>query len=109
MVPCRMPVNYVVEMFLDRLAASKVYKGKDYTDASAWEYYSHGDISEFLHPRTKKLLELLLLMNAKKGEAYTFEFIRKKLLKKKKKQIKIELSISVDTEKKEDIPLISES
>lgn len=84
-VPCRMPVNYVVEMFMDRLAASKVYKGKDYTDASAWEYYKNGDISEFLHPRTKKLLELLLKMNAKRGEAYTFEFIRNKLLIKKKR------------------------
>ena len=34
-----MPVNYLVEMVMDRIAACKVYRGKDYTDASAWEYY----------------------------------------------------------------------
>ena len=28
----KMPVNYVVEMFLDRIAASKVYRGAAYTD-----------------------------------------------------------------------------
>lgn len=35
----KMPVNYLVEMVMDRIAACKVYRGKDYTDASAWEYY----------------------------------------------------------------------
>ncbi|MCR4642569.1 MAG: DUF5662 family protein [Lachnospiraceae bacterium] len=85
MVPTRMPVVYVVEMFMDRLAASKVYKGDEYTDASAWEYYNRGDITDFLHPRTRKILEGLLKMNAKRGEAYTFEFIRTKLLIKKKR------------------------
>lgn len=77
---CKMPVKYVVEMFMDRLAASKVYKGDEYTDASPLEYYRKGDISALLHPRTKKILELLLKMNAKYGEEYTFDFIRKKLL-----------------------------
>lgn len=85
MVPTRMPVVYIVEMFMDRLAASKVYKGDEYTDASAWEYYNRGDITEFLHPRTRKILEGLLKMNAKRGEAYTFEFIRTKLLIRKKR------------------------
>ena len=85
MVPTRMPVVYIVEMFMDRLAASKVYKGDEYTDASAWEYYNRGDITDFLHPRTRKILEGLLKMNAKRGEAYTFEFIRTKLLIKKKR------------------------
>ncbi len=85
MVPTRMPVVYIVEMFMDRLAASKVYKGDEYTDASAWEYYNRGDITDFLHPRTRKILEGLLKMNATRGEAYTFEFIRTKLLIKKKR------------------------
>ena len=30
----KMPLQFVAEMFCDRVAASKVYKGKDYTDAS---------------------------------------------------------------------------
>ena len=35
----KMPLQFVAGMFCDRVAASKVYKGKDYTDASPWEYY----------------------------------------------------------------------
>ena len=30
----KMPLRYLVEMVMDRIAASKVSKGKDYTDAS---------------------------------------------------------------------------
>ena len=33
-----MPVRYVVEMFLDRIAASKVYKGNRYKDNDPLEY-----------------------------------------------------------------------
>ena len=29
----KMPVNYVVEMVMDRIAACRVYRGKDYTDS----------------------------------------------------------------------------
>jgi len=31
--PVPMPVRYVAEMFCDRVAASKIYKGKDYKDS----------------------------------------------------------------------------
>ena len=30
----KMPLKYVIEMMMDRIVASKTYKGKDYTDAS---------------------------------------------------------------------------
>ena len=32
-----MPVKYVMEMVMDRIAASKVYEKENYTDWSAWE------------------------------------------------------------------------
>ena len=35
----KMPVNYVVEMFLDRIAASKVYRGTAYTDRDPLDYF----------------------------------------------------------------------
>ena len=38
MTGMKMPDNYIVEMFCDRIAASKIYKGNDYTDSSALEY-----------------------------------------------------------------------
>ena len=34
MIPVPMPKKYIAEMVMDRIAASKVYMGKDYTDAS---------------------------------------------------------------------------
>ena len=34
-----MPFKYALEMFCDRVAASKVYLKKDYTNASAYEYF----------------------------------------------------------------------
>jgi len=77
----KMPVNYVVEMVMDRIAACKVYKGKDYTDKSALEYYERESRVIVLHPETRALLEKLLNMLAQKGERRTFAYIRK-LLKK---------------------------
>ena len=38
-VGMKMPVRYVAEMFCDRLAASKNYKGDDYNDAYPLEYF----------------------------------------------------------------------
>ena len=80
-VPARMPDKYIVEMFMDRLAACKVYNGSAYTDADPLAYYSKGNIDDFLHPYTKWLLEKLLKMNALKGERYTCAYIRKYILK----------------------------
>ena len=82
MAPAPMPKKYVVEMFMDRIAASKVYNGKKYTDASPWEYYSTGREKAPIHPETKKLLEKLLRMLAKKGEEATFAYIKKELRRK---------------------------
>lgn len=72
----KMPLNYVVEMMMDRMAASKTYKGKDYTDASPWEYYIHAKNYMVIAPETGKLLERLLLMLKNEGEKKTFSYIR---------------------------------
>lgn len=71
-----MPLKYVIEMVMDRIAASKVYKGKDYTNASPWEYYAKGKDYIVIHPETRALLEKLLLMLRKKGERKTFAYMR---------------------------------
>ena len=80
LVGCRMPEKYVVEMFWDRVAASKVYKGKDYTDASPWEYYDRGRDHYVLHPETRKLLEYMLLTLRDKGEDEAFRVLKKEVL-----------------------------
>jgi len=77
----RIPLNYVIEMMMDRIAASKTYKGKDYTDGSPWEYYEYTSPYMVIHPETKALLEKLLLMLKEEGEKRTFAYIRY-LLKK---------------------------
>ena len=74
------PVNYVVEMFCDRLAASRTYKKEDYTDRSPLEYYLKGKGHYVMHPDAERLLYRLLLMLSQHGERYTFRYIRRNVL-----------------------------
>lgn len=77
-----MPDRYIAEMVMDRIAASKVYKGGDYTDASPLEYYLQGKDKIPIHPKTAAVLERILRMLAKEGEEKTFRYIRRRLLHK---------------------------
>ena len=76
----KMPLRYAVEMYIDRVAASKNYQKSRYADDSALLYYLHGKPVHIIHEDTRALLELLLYMLAARGEAYTNCFIREKLL-----------------------------
>lgn len=77
-----MPVHYVVEMFCDRVAASKTYNKDKYKDSDSLDYYYRGRDSYVIHPKTDVLLHKLLKMLAQKGEQYTFSYIKRKVLKK---------------------------
>ena len=81
LVPVKMPGRFVVDMLMDRIAASKVYLGDAYTDKSPLGYFDGGRARKFMHPETAALLEKLLRMLAEKGEDYTFSYIRGKLSK----------------------------
>ena len=79
MKPVKMPLNYVVEMFCDRVAASKIYQGKNYTDSSAYDYFmaaKHRRV-DMIHEETSDTLEGLLFMLKEEGEEKTFSHIRK--------------------------------
>ena len=78
-VPVKMPYRYLAEMLCDRVAASRVYKGKDYTNSSALEYFMHGHGREQMHPETAKELEKLLTMIKDEGEDAAFAYVKKKL------------------------------
>ena len=80
MVGMEMPTQYVVEMFVDRIAASRNYMKDAYTDASALEYYKKGCHKYIMHPKTAELLEQLLVMLAEKGEEETFSYVRHQVL-----------------------------
>ena len=77
----KMPVNYVAEMMMDRIAASSVYKGKDYTNSSPMEYYNREKDFIVIHPETRALLVHLLTVLSEQGEEALFAEIRV-LLKK---------------------------
>lgn len=85
-VGVKMPVKYVVEMFMDRVAASKTYRGDEYTDQDPLEYYEKGaaHLGNMIHPETTALLYRLLKMLAEEGEEKTFAYIKKVVLKKRK-------------------------
>jgi hypothetical protein len=81
--PIKMPLKYVAEMFCDRVAASKIYKGKDYTDSSALEYFINGKPNRFINTETSLFLEKLLVMLSERGEKETFAYLKKKVKEKK--------------------------
>ncbi len=85
----KMPVNYVVEMCMDRIAASKTYLGDAYTDEQPLLYYRKGaaKLGKMIHPQTAALLRHILEMLARDGEEKTFSYIRKKVLKKKRRRL----------------------
>lgn len=83
LVGMEMPFRYVVEMFCDRVAASKNYNKDKYTDQDSLNYYQKERKHYIIHPKTDELIVFLLTMLAEKGEDETFHYIRYELLKKK--------------------------
>lgn len=83
LVGMKMPKKYVVEMVMDRIAASKIYMKEKYTDRKPLEYYEQGaaHIENMLHPETREWLVKLLTMLADEGEEKTFAYIRENILK----------------------------
>lgn len=75
-MPVKMPMKYVIEMFCDRVAASKVYQGKNYNDNHPLEYFLKGKPRRMINPDTSDLLEFLLVMLSQKGEDETFRYIK---------------------------------
>ena len=74
--PVKMPVIFVKEMFCDRVAASKIYQGKNYTDKHPIEYFLRGKARRLIHPETSDLIEDWLTRLANDGEMATFEYVR---------------------------------
>lgn len=84
-MPVKMPLVFVIEMFCDRLAASKVYQGENYTEKHPIEYFIKGKENRFIHPETSDLIESWLLMLSEKGEDETCKYIKNYYRENKKK------------------------
>ena len=78
-----MPKKYVAEMFCDRLAASKVYRGKDFDPGDPYKFFLRGKARRLLlHPATAELLEKILVTLRDEGEDAAFAFVRHEVLGK---------------------------
>ena len=75
----KMPLRYVAEMVCDRIAACEVYRGKDYTSAAPWEYYERTRKYITIHPRTRALLEKVLIILRDQGEEAAYAYLRRLL------------------------------
>ena len=84
MAPVEMPPRFVAEMLMDRIAASRVYRGSSYTDRDPLDYLRSEKEPPVMHEETRKLLLKLLTMLAEEGEEKTFSYVRTQLLGKKR-------------------------
>jgi len=80
----KMPTNYVVEMFIDRICASKNYLKEKYTHTQPLSYYEKRKHYYVLHNDVRALLETLLNKLANEGEDKTFIYIKNYILKNTK-------------------------
>lgn len=77
--PVEMPYKYLAEMFCDRVAACMVYRGKEYDDSSALQYYLRGHAREMMHPVSAQQLEELLTLLSREGDQVAFRRVREEL------------------------------
>ncbi len=82
-VGIEMPKKYVAEMFCDRLAASKIYRGKDFRPGDPYDFFMRGQgYHLLLHPATAALLQEILRFLRDEGEDAAFDFVRREVLGK---------------------------
>lgn len=74
--PVEMPIRFVKEMFCDRVAAGRIYRGAAYTDAYPLTYFRAGNARSQMHPRTAAILEQWLVMLAEQGEDATLAYLK---------------------------------
>ncbi len=79
-VPVKMPLKYVIEMLMDRVAASKVYNRGHYSDDLPLKYFLRSYPYIPMNEETKRFLYALLRMLAVYGEERTFRFVKERLL-----------------------------
>ncbi len=76
-----MPVKYVIEMFIDRMSASKNYLKNKYNNRSSLEYYEAHKDDYVIHDNSRRILELLLNKLAEQGEEEVYKYIKNNMLR----------------------------
>lgn len=80
-----MPAKYFAEMVCDRVAASKIYLGENYTDASPLEYFETHMNKDYINAKTYERLKYFLTMLKEEGEQRTLAELKKYVKNSKKK------------------------
>ena len=79
MQPVPMPKKYLVEMICDRVAASMIYLGDEYTDSSPLDYYRSHRWECQMHDDTRNELEYWLFRIANEGVEPVLADIKKEI------------------------------
>ncbi len=77
LMPVKMPVRFLKELICDRIAASKIYQGENYTERHPLDYFVRGKANRFIHPETSDAIEEILTLLAEEGEAAVFRKLRR--------------------------------
>ena len=81
----RMPLRYVAEMFCDRIAAGRVYRGDAYTNDDPYNYFVRSKHEILMHPETSAEIEEMLRVLKDEGEKAAFAYVRGRLREEKNK------------------------
>lgn len=76
LVCIKMPMNYLLESVLDRIAASKVYNGSAYTDAKPLEFFTSSKEYHVMNQEDAKEIKELLQYLKDNGEKKAMAFYR---------------------------------
>lgn len=77
--PVPMPFEFIVESVMDRIAASKIYKGINYYPGCELDYLEMSAEARLMHPETVTQLREILTMLRDRGEDETFRYLKKRL------------------------------
>lgn len=79
-IAIEMPIKYVVEMFCDRVAATMVYRGKDYDTAAPLDYYNKTRFYYIINEHTDQIIKDMLTYLAHSNLDETIKYIKKTYL-----------------------------
>lgn len=79
--PVPVPRKYLAEMVADRIAACKIYEGRNFDTGSPLRYLMSSREKDLMHPQTREELQFLLTMLKDQGETAVFRYIRRVVLK----------------------------
>ena len=74
--PVKMPMRYLMEMFCDRIAATKIYKWDKFKTSNPYDYFCATIDRNRVHEDTAKVLGFWLEMYKDKWEKETFDYIK---------------------------------